>query len=448
MKIKKRLSSAQIVILGFFFIVLTGSILLSLPISSADGKAVPYVDALFTATTATCVTGLVTVPTVSTWSVFGQAVILVLIQVGGLGVITIAAGIMVLIGKRIGVKNRILIQDSFNLNSLSGIVKFINKVIIGALVVEAIGALMYMTVFVPEFGLKGIWISVFNSVSAFCNAGMDIIAENSLCDYALNPTVNITTSALIIAGGIGFIVWWDVARIIKDKKKRHFRFLTLHSKIAISVTACLIVSGMIAFLLFEYNNPLTIQGYSFAEKIEASFFQSVTTRTAGFATIPQENLTDSSAIVSLILMFIGGSPVGTAGGIKTVTFLVMIVTAISVIRNRRSANVFGRQIAEETIRKAVGVFVMSFCVVAVSTILLSYVTNADFLDVIYETVSATATVGLTRNLTPSLNTSGKLIITIAMFLGRVGPISLAVALNKNKGSENIVSNPVEDIVVG
>lgn len=448
MKIKKRLSSAQIVILGFLFIVLTGSILLSLPISSADGKAVPYVDALFTATTATCVTGLVTVPTVSTWSVFGQAVILVLIQVGGLGVITIAAGIMVLLGKRIGVNNRILIQDSFSLNSLSGIVKFINKVIIGALVVEAIGALMYMTVFVPEFGLKGIWISVFNSVSAFCNAGMDIIAENSLCDYALNPIVNITTSALIIAGGIGFIVWWDVARIIKDKKKRHFRFLTLHSKIAISVTACLIVSGMIAFLLFEYNNPLTIQEYSFAEKIEASFFQSVTTRTAGFATIPQENLTDSSAIVSLILMFIGGSPVGTAGGIKTVTFLVMIVTAISVIRNRRSANVFGRQIAEEAIRKAVGVFVMSFCVVAVSTILLSYVTNADFLDVIYETVSATATVGLTRNLTPSLNTSGKLIITIAMFLGRVGPISLAVALNKNKGSENIVSNPVEDIVVG
>lgn len=448
MKIKKRLSSAQIVILGFLFIVITGSILLSLPISSADGKAVPYVDALFTATTATCVTGLVTVPTVSTWSVFGQAVILVLIQVGGLGVITIAAGIMVLLGKRIGVNNRILIQDSFSLNSLSGIVKFINKVIIGALVVEAIGALMYMTVFVPEFGLKGIWISVFNSVSAFCNAGMDIIAENSLCDYALNPIVNITTSALIIAGGIGFIVWWDVARIIKDKKKRHFRFLTLHSKIAISVTACLIVSGMIAFLLFEYNNPLTIQEYSFAEKIEASFFQSVTTRTAGFATIPQENLTDSSAIVSLILMFIGGSPVGTAGGIKTVTFLVLVATAISVIRNRRSANVFGRQIAEEAIRKAVGVFVMSFCVVAVSTILLSYVTNADFLDVIYETVSATATVGLTRNLTPSLNTSGKLIITIAMFLGRVGPISLAVALNKNKGSENIVSNPVEDIVVG
>ena len=448
MKIKKRLSSAQIVILGFLFIVLTGSILLSLPISSADGKAVPYVDALFTATTATCVTGLVTVPTVSTWSVFGQAVILVLIQVGGLGVITIAAGIMVLLGKRIGVNNRILIQDSFSLNSLSGIVEFINKVIIGALVVEAIGALMYMTVFVPEFGLKGIWISVFNSVSAFCNAGMDIIAENSLCDYALNPIVNITTSALIIAGGIGFIVWWDVARIIKDKKKRHFRFLTLHSKIAISVTACLIVSGMIAFLLFEYNNPLTIQEYSFAEKIEASFFQSVTTRTAGFATIPQENLTDSSAIVSLILMFIGGSPVGTAGGIKTVTFLVLVATAISVIRNRRSANVFGRQIAEEAIRKAVGVFVMSFCVVAVSTILLSYVTNADFLDVIYETVSATATVGLTRNLTPSLNTSGKLIITIAMFLGRVGPISLAVALNKNKGSENIVSNPVEDIVVG
>ena len=258
----KHLSSAQVVLIGFLAIILAGSVLLCLPISSADGKVVSYVDALFTATTATCVTGLVTVPTVSTWSIFGQVIILLLIQIGGLGVITIAASIMMMLGKRIGIGNRILIQDSFNLNSLSGIVKFIKKVIIGTLIIEGIGALLYMTVFVPDFGIKGIWISVFNSVSAFCNAGIDIISENSLCDYALNPVINLTTSFLIISGGIGFVVWWDVIEIIKNKKRRHLRFLSLHSKIAISATAVLIVVGTILFFIFEYNNPLTMQSYS------------------------------------------------------------------------------------------------------------------------------------------------------------------------------------------
>lgn len=447
-QIARRLSSTQMILIGFLIIILAGSILLSLPISSASGKSVSYIDALFTATTATCVTGLVTLPTVTTWSVFGQAVILVLIQIGGLGVITVAAGIMLMLGKRIGIDNRILIQDSFNLNSLSGIVKFIKKVIIGAFVIEGIGALFYMTVFIPDFGVKGIWISVFNSVSAFCNAGLDIISENSLCDYTLNPIINLTTSSLIILGGIGFVVWWDVARIIKDKKRRHIRFLTLHSKIALSVTVFLLVGGTILFLIFEYNNPLTIENYSLIEKIEASFFQSVTTRTAGFATIPQENFTNSSAIVSMVLMFIGGSPVGTAGGIKTVTFLVMFATAISVIKNKRTVDIFDRQISEKSIKKAVAVFATSFTVMAMSTLLISAVSNADFLDVIYETVSATATVGLTRNFTSTLNTLGKIIIIATMYFGRVGPISLAVAFNMKKGSKNIIENPIEEISVG
>lgn len=448
MKIIKNLSSTQMILMSFLAIILLGSILLSLPVSSATGTPISYVDALFTATSATCVTGLVTLPTVTTWSIFGQVVILVLIQIGGLGVITIASGIMLLLGRRLGIDNRILIQDSFNLNSLSGIVKFIKKVIIGAFVIEGIGALLYMTVFIPDFGIKGIWVSVFNSVSAFCNAGLDIISENSLCDYTLNPIINLTTSLLIIFGGIGFVVWWDVARIIKDKKRRHFRFLTLHSKIALSVTVFLIVAGAVLFLMFEYNNPMTMQNYSLIEKIETSFFQSVTTRTAGFSTIPQENFTNSSAIVSVFLMFIGGSPVGTAGGIKTVTFLVLFVTAISVIKNKRTVDVFNRQLSQKTIKKAIAVFATSFAVMAVSTILLSAVSNADFLDVIYETVSATATVGLTRNFTATLNTLGKIIIIATMYFGRVGPISIAVAFNIKKSSENIIANPVEEISVG
>ena len=444
----KHLSSAQVVLIGFLAIILAGSVLLCLPISSADGKVVSYVDALFTATTATCVTGLVTVPTVSTWSIFGQVIILLLIQIGGLGVITIAASIMMMLGKRIGIGNRILIQDSFNLNSLSGIVKFIKKVIFGTLIIEGIGALLYMTVFVPDFGIKGIWISVFNSVSAFCNAGIDIISENSLCDYALNPVINLTTSFLIISGGIGFVVWWDVIEIIKNKKRRHLRFLSLHSKIAISATAVLIVVGTILFFIFEYNNPLTMQSYSLIEKVEASFFQSVTTRTAGFATIPQENFTNASSIVSLLLMFIGGSPVGTAGGIKTVTFVIILATAASVIKNKRTIDVFNRQISEKSIKKAIAVFATSFSVMTLSTILLSAASNADFLDVLYETVSATATVGLTRNFTASLNTVGKIIIIATMYFGRVGPISLAVAFKMRKSSENIIENPIEEISVG
>ena len=444
----KHLSSAQVVLIGFLAIILAGSVLLCLPISSADGKVVSYVDALFTATTATCVTGLVTVPTVSTWSIFGQVIILLLIQIGGLGVITIAASIMMMLGKRIGIGNRILIQDSFNLNSLSGIVKFIKKVIFGTLIIEGIGALLYMTVFVPDFGIKGIWISVFNSVSAFCNAGIDIISENSLCDYALNPVINLTTSFLIISGGIGFVVWWDVIEIIKNKKRRHLRFLSLHSKIAISATAVLIVVGTILFFIFEYNNPLTMQSYSLIEKVEASFFQSVTTRTAGFATIPQENFTNASSIVSLLLMFIGGSPVGTAGGIKTVTFVILLATAASVIKNKRTIDVFNRQISEKSIKKAIAVFATSFSVMTLSTILLSAASNADFLDMLYETVSATATVGLTRNFTASLNTVGKIIIIATMYFGRVGPISLAVAFKMRKSSENIIENPIEEISVG
>lgn len=447
-RILKRLSSTQMVLLGFLAIILLGSLLLCLPISSATGKSVSYIDALFTATTSVCVTGLVTLPTVTTWSIFGQVIILLLIQIGGLGVITIAAGIMTMLGKRIGIGNRILIQDSFNLNTLSGIVKFIKKVIVGTLIVEGIGALLYMTVFIQDFGAKGIWISVFNSVSAFCNAGLDIISENSLCDYALNPIINLTTSFLIISGGIGFVVWWDLERIIKDKKRRHLRFLTLHSKMALSATGILIIAGMIFYFIFEYNNPLTMQNYSLPEKLEVSFFQSVTTRTAGFATLPQENFTNSSSIVSLLLMFIGGSPVGTAGGIKSVTFLILLLTAISVIRNKRTVDVFHRQISPKSIKKAVAVFSTSFIVMITSTILLSVVSTGDFLDIIYEAVSATATVGLTRNFTSSLNLLGKVIIIATMYFGRVGPISLAVAFNMKKSSENIIENPTEEINVG
>ncbi len=445
------LSTTQIIMLSFLLVIALGSLLLSLPISAADGKPVPYIDALFTATTATCVTGLVTLPTISTWSTFGHIVILLLIQVGGLGVITILSWFMILLHRRMGLKDRLLIQDAFNLNTMAGLGQFIKNVILGTLIIEGFGALLYMIVFVPEFGAKGIWISVFNSVSAFCNAGMDILSENSLCDYALNPLVNSVTILLVILSGIGYIVWWDIMRVMKhirQQKLRCFRNLTLHSKIALSTTAVLILGGTVAFLVFEHDNPLTLQGHTAFDKLQLALFQSVTTRTAGFATLPQQNLTNASALTSMLLMFIGGSPVGTAGGIKTVTIAVLIVSAFATIRGQNEVSLFHRNIPKQAVSKAAAVVCMSFFIVFLSTLLLCAVTEIHMLDALYETVSAAATVGLSRNLTPLLNLWGKLIIIVTMYLGRVGPISLAIAFNLKKVTKNIVQDPFEDISIG
>ncbi len=450
-KQKFLLSTTHTILLSFLIAILIGAVLLSLPISSADGKPVVFLDALFTATTSTCVTGLVVTPTVSSWSFFGQLVILILIQIGGLGVITIMSGVMILLQKKMGISDRLLLQDAFNLNSLSGMIRFVKRVVTGTFIIEGIGALLYMLVFVPDFGARGIWISIFTSVSAFCNAGIDIIAENSLCDYALNPVVNGVTCWLIILGGIGYVVWWDalqVLRLVPTKKVKFFRDLTMHSKIAITATLILIFAGAVLVFAFEYNNPKTIGDYTLWQKIQVSIFQSVTTRTAGFATVPQENLTNASSLVCLLLMFIGGSPVGTAGGIKTVTFVILIASAFSSVRNKEDTNLFGRRLTKQAVSKAVAVTCMSFIIMFVSTVLLSAVTKASAMDIVYETVSATATVGLTRNLTSSLDSIGKLIIIVTMYLGRVGPISLAVAFNKKKENQNLIRNPIEEISVG
>lgn len=450
-KKKFALSTTWIIVLSFLVAIFIGSILLYLPISTADGKGVSYLDALFTSTTATCVTGLVTLPTASTWSIFGQIVLLILIQIGGLGVVTVVSGFMISLNKKFSFKDRLLLQDTFNLNSLSGIVAFVKKVIKGTLIVEGIGAALYMTVFVPEFGAKGIWISVFNSVSAFCNAGIDIIAENSLCSYMTNPVINFTTMLLIILGGIGYIVWWDVIRVAGLTKQygiKSLKKLTLHSKIAISTTLLLIFGGALIVFIFEADNPLTIKDSSLFEKLQFSLFQSVTTRTAGFATVPQENLTNGASFISLVMMFIGGSPVGTAGGIKTVTAAVVFATVMSTIKNRNETELFNRTLPQKAISKAVAVCGMSFVIMLLSTFLLTLVCDAPALDILYETVSATATVGLTRNLTASLNSWGKIIIIGTMYLGRIGPISLAFAFGTRKENKNIIRNPVEEISIG
>lgn len=450
-KQNKILSTTQIIMLSFLGAIALGTLLLMLPVSTISGISAPFIDALFTATTSTCVTGLVTVPTFSYWSTFGHVVILLLIQIGGLGVITVLSGIAITLNKKMGIGSRILLQDAFNLNSLSGLVKFVKKVIKGTFIVEGTGALLYMTVFVPEFGAVGIWYAVFNSVSAFCNAGIDIISANSMAPYVFNPIVNLVTIALIVLGGLGFIVWWDVLRVIKERriyKTKMIRSLSLHSKITLFFTLFLIIFGALCFFIFEYNNPLTMKDYNLYERISASFFQSVTTRTAGFYTIPQENLSSASSILSVLLMLIGGSPVGTAGGIKTVTFAILTAAAISAVRNKDDVTLLQRTIKKEAVSKALAVTLMSFSVFFVSSLLLSFISGADVMDVIYETASATATVGLTRNFTPTLDVIGKIIIIITMYLGRIGPISLAVAFKVKKDKQYKIKNPTEEVSVG
>ena len=454
-KNNKELSTTQVIMLGFLSVILVGSLLLMMPFSSADGTFTPYLTALFTSTTSVCVTGLVVVDTYAHWSFIGQLIILVLIQCGGLGVVTLSTYIMTLLGRKIGLKQRLLLEDALNLSTLSGLVKFIKKVFWGTLIIEGIGALLYMTVFIPEFGFKGIWISIFNSISAFCNAGMDVIGPVSLVAYVNNPIINFTTMGLIIIGGIGFIVWWDLISVgVKRRNKEIYRHqiwsrLQFHTKIVLAATMVLIVVGFLAVLILEYNNPQTLGQLGFFSKLQAALFQSVTTRTAGFMTISQLDLKDSTALICMILMFIGGSPVGTAGGIKTTTAAVLIIAVFSTIKGSDNTTIFKRNINPVVIRKSLAVTVISLCALLTGTIILLSTSDGSFVDVTYEAFSAIGTVGLSRAYTANLNIVGRIVIIILMYLGRTGPISLAMAFtniaNKNK---NRVQYPEGGITVG
>lgn len=450
----KLFSTTRIIAFGFLGGIIIGTILLSLPIATKDRSITPLVDAAFTATTSLCVTGLTTVTTANHWSLFGQAIILFLIQFGGLGIITFTTTIMLLLGKRITLTDRLLIQESYNLDTLSGLVKMAKKVIMGTLIVEGIGAVFYSFQFIPEYGpMKGLWYSVFHSISAFCNAGIDLIGDSSFVPYLDNILINVVTMSLIILGGLGFPVWWDFIKISKQaakkeiSKKQIFSRLSVHSKLVITVSFIMIVAGAIITFLLEYNNPDTLGNLSIGNKALASLFQSVTTRTAGFATIPQENFLHATSIIYLIWMFIGGSPSGTAGGIKTVTIAVILLSTVSIVKGKKDVEVFRRKISDQYLKKALAVFVVSTVTMLIMTIVLTAVQDSLFLDTIFEVTSSIATVGLTRNMTGSLNDVGKTIIMIAMYLGRIGPITMALAFNINR-SHGEKSLPEGRLLVG
>ncbi|MCF0105677.1 MAG: potassium transporter TrkH [Holdemanella sp.] len=415
---------------GFFVAILVGSLLLYLPICQSGEYPIKYVDALFTATTSVCVTGLVTVPTFSAWSTLGHIVITILIEVGGLGVVTFMIVLITNLGGKVGLKESIMIQTAYNVDRKKDMVKVVYKTLIGALVVQMVGALLYMIVFVPEFGLRGIWISIFNSVSGFCNAGMDIIGPDSLIPYQSNLLINIVTSLLIVLGGIGFPIWWFTLSYLKERDwKKH---IPISVRIVLTSTLILIFGGALLILLFEYNNPDTIGNLPFGDKVLVSIFQSVTTRTAGFATVAQEKLRMSTVVLCSVLMFIGGSPSGTAGGIKTTTLVIVFATVISIVMDRDETVIFRRKINAGTVRQAFAIFMFSLTVMIVGLTLLCVVCPGNLADCLYEIASAIGTVGLTRALTPGLSTAGKYIVIATMYLGRIGPITLSIFFGKDR----------------
>lgn len=450
---KNELSTTQVISLGFFLAILVGTILLSLPVCSASGKATPLMDALFTATTSVCVTGLVVVPTYAHWSLLGKIIILILIQLGGLGVVSFSTAVMMFIGRRITLKDRMLLEDALNLNTLSGLVRFLRWILKGTFLIEGLGFAGYCLVFVPQFGPKGIWYSLFNAVSAFCNAGMDIIGPNSLENYITHPWINIVTMFLIIMGGLGFIVWMDLLELVRTRIRRHvsyhtlFQRLRLHTKLVLITTLGLILGGALAIFILEYDNPGTIGNLSLPGKLLASLFQSVTTRTAGFQTFSQKALRPGTMMICIFLMFIGGSSIGTAGGVKTTTIAVLILSTWATIKGNGRVVVFHKHIRGRIIKKALAVIMVSMLVLFSLTVLLYQVEKGSMSDIAYETTSAIATVGLTRNLTPSLHTAGKAIIILMMYLGRIGPISMAIIFGSH-GSRSLAEYPEEEITVG
>ena len=440
-----RLNSTRIILFSFFLVILAGTLLLMLPVASADGEHTGFLTALFTATTSTCVTGLVVVDTFSHWTLFGQFIILLLIQVGGLGVITIYSVGILLLHRRSSFSMNILIHDYFNLDSMSGIIAFLKRVVVGTLIVEGIGALLYAFAFVPKFGLKkGLWTSLFTAVSAFCNAGIDTIAPDSLCAFHGDVLINLVTTTLVVLGGLGYVVWFDLADAVKKTWKTGsgisavWNRLGEHSKLVITLTSFLLLSGTALIFLIERNNPLTIGNFSLPEKLLASLFQSMTFRTAGFATIPQQHLKPLSCLLGMLFMFIGGSPIGTAGGVKTVTFFILLINVSSYIQGKEETILRGHRISHKMISKATAIITVSLLFNFLFLALLLATGHYPIMDATYEVFSATGTVGLSRALTPALNSAGRIIIVIAMFVGRVGPISMALFFSvMHRGSNNI-----------
>ena len=443
---RRRLSSSQIILLGFLGVIASGTILLMLPWARAGAGSAPFLDALFTATSATCVTGLITNDTATYWSVFGQTVILCLIQVGGLGVITVAIFITKLSGRKIGLMQRSTMQEAIAAPQMGGIVRMTGFILKMVVVIEALGAAALLPAMIPEFGIvRGIWYAVFHSISSFCNAGFDLMGVkepySSLTSYTGDVAVNVIVMVLIVVGGIGFLTWDDVKR-----NRFHLRRYRMQSKVVLTVTAVLIVLPAVFF----YWKEFVMTGWedmSVGERILASFFQSITTRTAGYNTVDLTQLTQSGQMIMILLMLIGGSPGSTAGGMKVTTLAVLFATAVAVFRRRPNAHIFGRRIPNDTAHYAATVLILYLSLFLAGGIFIGCAENMPIVPALFEAASAIATVGVTLGITPDLCAASKVVLIILMFLGRVGGMTIVYAALSTK-HPYVSEFPQEKIMVG
>ena len=437
---KRKISSSQIILFGFAGVILLGTFLLMLPLAAQSGGWTSFWDALFTSTSAVCVTGLIVQDTATYWSGFGQGVILLLIQIGGMGVVTVAAAITMASGKKISLMQRSTMRDAVSAHQVGGIVRFTGFILKGIFLFELLGALALMGVFIPEYGAKGIWLAVFHSISAFCNAGFDLMGTkspySSLTAYAAHPVVNITVMLLIIIGGIGFLTWQDIRQ-----NGIHIRRYRMQSKVILATTGALLLLPAVYLFFFEFSaQPL-------GKRLLLSLFQAVTPRTAGFNTADYTAFSETGQMLTIVLMLIGGSPGSTAGGMKTTTAAVLVACAVAIFRRRENGRFFGRRIADETVKNAVTVFLMYISLFLLGGMIISRVEGLPILTSLFETASAIGTVGLTLGITPGLHLVSRLILISLMFLGRVGGLTLIFAtLSANKNT--LSKLPLEKITVG
>lgn len=445
-KSKNFWSYPKIVALGFLMLIALGTVLLMLPVSSRDGSSTSFIEALFTSSSASCVTGLVVVDTFAHWSVFGQIVILCLIQVGGLGFLTILTMFSMLFHRKIGLKERSLLQESVNTMYIGGIVRLIRKILFGTIVIELIGAALLSIRFIPMLGAgRGIYTSIFTSVSAFCNAGFDLMGRfeefSSLVMFRDDILVTGVVSLLILIGGIGFFVWDDIS-----VNRHHIGRYQLHTKLVLIATLVLTILGTAAFCFVEYNNELAEM--SISGKINASFFMSVTPRTAGFNTVDIAGMSPGGKFLTIVYMFIGGNPGSTAGGVKTITIIVLILSAWSSLRNYGSVNVMKRRLESDVLKRAASVITINLSLIIISIMIIAAVQNTlDLTDITIEVFSAIDTVGMSTGITRELNNISRIVIIFLMYCGRVGSLSFALLFTEKKVPQTVM-NPVEKINIG
>lgn len=444
-KFIKKFSRVQIIAFGFLAVVFAGSLLLMLPFATKNGQTTDYVDALFVATSSTCVTGLVPFDTYTHWSLFGQLVILFMIQLGGIGFMTVITMATLFMRHKIGLQNRMLIMESAGTITLSGIGHLVKRIVGGTAVIETIGAAILATQFVPEFGIaRGIYFSVFHAVSAFCNAGFDLMGYlepgSSVMLFNDNAVVLVTLSLLIIIGGIGFFVWDDIIVC-----KANFKNYKIHTKLVLVVSAVVTVVSFVLYFFFEYD--CAFKDMNISDKLLNAFFQAVTPRTAGFASIDMKTLSEPGSIITIVLMFIGGSPGSTAGGVKTTTIAVILLSTVAYLQEDNNVTVFKKRIEDKMVRRASSIAFIYFSMILVSALVLSWIEPIGLREVLFEVVSAVATVGLSMNVTPTLSSASKIVLIVLMYAGRIGALSFIMLLMK-RNKTAILKRPTGKIMIG